>query len=551
MIRILLFISILMASFATTAYANDREAELRLPIADEKRVIAHYMTGMIPSREGETGWMDSTLYDSQGVMSALGGQYQTLPTISAIAGSVDQLPSMEDAALFEIRTAKLLGIDGFNFYYPLGPNEGFRQRYDRIIATFFDVAAKHDLDFKLTLCLSPNGQAQLTAIDKANIFGKHLRDLLARTNQSENWLRTPDGRLLIYTWLTDAMVANVWDGRQWEIRNEPERLREVAAAFEHMETVAGHDVAILYMLDQSHIPELVDETIRNFPAIYEWVKVGEEDLKRSREIAARCKAQGRTYIAEVHGDYYTSKVYPKGGHGLIFSRQRVLDIVREQGLAGIERHAQIVGLTQTFRDKLQLALDIDSPLINFTTWNDYPEGHHLAPEINHNFAFTVVLKDYLRRWRGGATRPDEDTVAVFFKKYASDVTPEPYNIPIKNKRAVGPAFADDGIEIITMLTAPARLHVEGHRPVNVRAGLTTTRLPMRDGPVIARVIRRGQVVAEVTSTEWITSNPYRTDRLTYAKSSAFEDYYKAVFGPLFGDDVMRHSSREYNRSTNR
>ncbi|MEM9065234.1 MAG: endo-1,3-alpha-glucanase family glycosylhydrolase [Planctomycetota bacterium] len=511
---------------------------LSRPIAQDKLVIAHYMTGMLPTPSGEFGWIDPARYDPNGFTSAAGGLYQTIPVISLHAGSREGLADPETAALFEMRAAKTLGIDGFNFYYPLGPDKAFRDRYDEYIVAFFAAAAEHGLDFKLTLCLAPYGHGDKDAFAKAEIYAEHLNGLLEQTDRSSNWLRTPDGRLLIYTWLADAFVSSDFDGRHWEIGEQPELLQTVATALDHMGSLAGEkDIAVIYHLDQPDVDGLVAEALKHFPAVYGWCETGADRMQRRREVAALAEQVGRTYVPEVHADYYTSKVYAKGEQAQIFDVERVLEI----GTSGIERRVQVMGLTQTFREKLKIAIDIDAPIISYTSWNDYPEGHHLAPEINHNFGFAVMLREYLRQWRGGnPEKPGYDALAVYFKKYPSDAMPSGHSVAVRTKQTVGPATADDGIDVLVIAQEQSILRVDGLDPQIVPAGVRVLRLPMRPGPVRVSLARGTASVASLVTPEWITQAPYRTDRLTYSFSSEFERYFGEIFG-----EAPRHTSMEY------
>ena len=151
------------------------------------------------------------------------------------------------------------------------------------------------------------------------------------------------------------------------------------------------------------------------------------------------------------------------------------------------------------------------------------------------------MRDYVRRWRGDAGPPAGDTVIVFFKKYPAAAEPEPYDIAVRNKKAVGPPDADDGVEVVTILKAPGTLTVGDAPPRDVPAGLSVSRYPMTTGPVRAAVTRDGAVVAHLLTPEWITLHPYRTDRLTYSFSSAFDRLYGEIYGP----DAPRHTSMQY------
>ena len=120
--------------------------------ADEKLVIAHYMTDMVPQTDRPlVRWIDPQLADPQGSTAALGGISQTVPYAS---------PHLRDADLskaidFEIRAARQLGVDGFQFYYPLGDNiRALENRYHQIISDFVRLSDTRYPGFKITLCLA-------------------------------------------------------------------------------------------------------------------------------------------------------------------------------------------------------------------------------------------------------------------------------------------------------------------------------------------------------------------------------------------------------------
>src|SRR6185437_12670991 len=91
------------------------------------------------------------------------------------------------------------------------------------------------------------------------------------------------------------------------------------------------------------------------------------------------------------------------------------------GIGGMQRKNMTVGLSTTFRKQLEFAIKDDTKLINVITWNDYPEGHHMAPEVNHNFGFAVLLNYYKAIWEGKPDPFDHDVAIAFFKKYKSDI----------------------------------------------------------------------------------------------------------------------------------
>jgi hypothetical protein len=152
----------------------------------------------------------------------------------------------------------------------------------------------------------------------------------------------------------------------------------------------------------------------------------------------------------------------------------------------------VLDLSRGFRRRLELAVELDAPVINLTTWNDYPEGHHLAPEINHNFGFAMLLQHYKAKWRGRPASGPREAAIAFFKKYPHATRPRPHDIEVDIRKRNAPPSAEDAIEVVTILDAPARLTVNAGAPVDVAAGLVETRVPMAPGPVRVRVTRGGR-----------------------------------------------------------
>jgi len=99
----------------------------------------------------------------------------------------------------------------------------------------------------------------------------------------------------------------------------------------------------------------------------------------------------------------------------------------------------------------------------------------------------------------------------------------------------------DLIEVVTILDAPATVRINDQPAASATAGVDVVRVPLEPGPVTVRVSRDGSVVKQFTTPEWITEQPFRTDRLTYSYSTEHERLSQG----LFGEDAPRHSSQQY------
>ena len=211
------------------------------------------------------------------------------------------------------------------------------------------------------------------------------------------------------------------------------------------------------------------------------------------------------------------------------------------GLKNSERKYIVTGLSYNFRKQLEFCVERDVPMINIITWNDYPEGHHLAPEGNHNDGFSLLLRYYKQCWKKESL-PAEDIIIAFYKKYRQNIHPSPFDFPVVEIEKPGvDRVVEDSIEIVSILSKPATLSVN-NKAVPVAAGLVATHFAGTAGPVTATLQRSDSLIKQLICPEWITDQPYRTDRLTYSFSTQTQSTWKTLLG-VTGDQRV-----EYNPS---
>jgi hypothetical protein len=248
-----------------------------------------------------------------------------------------------------------------------------------------------------------------------------------------------------------------------------------------------------------------------------------------QKVAATCKARKRAYTQTVYCDFYDSKLIDiRGGkYRLPFEVAEVQKLKMED----VVRDCVPTQMSYVYRRLLQRAVDTDAALLNFATWNDFPEGHHLAPEINHNFGLDLVLKYYKGQW---LRQPEEgpEAAAVFYKKYAHTVKPEYFPSTIRFWSAVEAEneAKDDFIEVVTLLKEKADVYINGRKAGEAEKGLRSTSIPTEVGPVKVEIRRGKKLLLKIRPPEWITDHPYRTDRITFIYSSDTPHRYREIFG---------------------
>ncbi|SDT31442.1 Glycosyl hydrolase family 71 [Mucilaginibacter mallensis] len=497
--------------------------EYSLPLTGEKLVIAHCMTNII--RYKDHPYEDSgnpDFYDKTGNITApLGGLTQVKPMANDLMANA----TLDESVEFEMRAAIRSGIDGFQFYYVLGLPD-----WDNIIKAYFRVAEAKHLNFKFTVCIShPNGGTEALKVAE---YARRINGIMDEVGHNNpHWLRTPDGRLVVYQWLGDGL-ADIPADKQ----GLPDQFY-IARAYKRLADDVHERFACVYTINTMINKQKLDDILDYFPAVWIWTLPYSNDYLGNM-VADECKARNRNFTGSVFSDFYTSKLLKKGTWDMYHTANEAADA----GISNVERKYIITGLSYNFRKLFEFGIKQNVPIINVITWNDYPEGHHLAPEINHNDGFSILLNYYKSVWKDlPSPYSDRDVAVVFFKKYKHNITPKPYNIPVKSfQREVIPTVWEDSIEVVTLLKAKGRLNVNGQYK-EVAAGLVSTKFKMSDGPVNVSVSRNDIVTVHFTTPEGITSHPYRADRLTYSFSSEFNRFYKDLY-PGFTPEY----SHEYN-----
>ncbi len=497
--------------------------EFSLPLTNQKLVIAHNMTDIIRFKHHDLeDSADPEYYPREGnITESLGGMVQ----VNVMSERYLKDSSLEQAVEFEMRAAMKCGIDGFQFYYPLrkrGPD-------DEIIKAYFKVAEEKHIPFKFTLC--PSHPGGLTEKVKIQEYAKRMNSIFdAVGHDNPHWLRTPDGRLVMYLWYGEQ-IADIPS----DLQGLPRQFY-VARALKKLANAIHENPAFVLGINFNITKDELNTWLDYIPAVWLWTLPYTKNYV-GEMVAETCKERHRTFTGSVFPSFYTSKLLPPGTWDMY---NFAIDAARA-GMDKVERRGIITGLSYNFRKLFEFAIEKDVPIVNIITWNDYPEGHHLAPEVNHNFGFSVLLNYYKSVWKHEPSPYQNKDVAIaFFKKYRHDIKPAPYNIPIVYLSQAVPESYEDSIEVVTILSNPADVTVNGQKK-NVQAGLVSTKFDYHPGPVDVSVERNGTKTVSFETPEWITDKPYRTDRLIYTFSSEFNEFHKAIFGnkpPLY--------STEYN-----
>ena len=524
-------LSLLLSGISLAKAPNAPSDEvLSLPLFEGKKVIAHSMTNLIHSREMKAfdanGTRDWYMPES---VPGIGGMY----IYASLPALMDMDMPLEEAVEYDIKAALQAGIDGFQLYYPIWASDEFLDRLDKIVRAYHRVIEKHGYDFEIALCLSKPWRKGVEQEEMEELiidrFNELFEDVDKETKQ-DAWMRTPDGRMLMWTWLPTRIYREEITNEQRDDKAYAEAYNKravdsAAKSYYKINKAVGEDIAYVYQAEYNDSAAEINAVFDNFPGAWSWV-LQLDDHEEQDKIDRLAKERKRHFGQTIFSDYYTSKMYPKeGGRPFLWLHQ-----VTDKDPKNLRREAISRLVTKRVRANIDRAIKNDVDVIHVATWNDYPEGQHFGPDINHNFAFAEMLKSYKDKWIAGSDIPSEEKAIVFYKKYPLDAVPK-FNVSTfyKGESDKGIEY-EDNVEVFTALKQPAEIYYNGELVGTAKQGLNTLATPMKIGKVEIVVKRDGKELFKLDPVMKITDKPYRSDRSTVGFSSKYYQNFKELFG---------------------
>ena len=250
--------------------------------APKKFVIAHYMTGMVPKTDRSVNrWLDPELSAPDGSTRSIGGLHQTVPMASLHLKNAN----LQRAVAFEIRAARRMGVDGFQFYYPLVDlTPKLALEYNATIREFIRQSEDEFAGFKISLCFAHPRTAQTTSRQqKIDYWAPSVRALVKDTQKSDAWLRTTDGSLLFFLWIGDALADEVQ-----HTANTRAQIVSVAHAYRQFAKAIGVPIQYVYHIQRTGSRDYVDAIATNFHAVWGWTN-SNENADFWDMVARRCR----------------------------------------------------------------------------------------------------------------------------------------------------------------------------------------------------------------------------------------------------------------------
>ncbi|SDK58967.1 endo-1,3-alpha-glucanase family glycosylhydrolase [Nonomuraea jiangxiensis] len=431
--------------------------------ASGRKVFAHYFTPYpisLDNRAPDTDYYARNYLNPDGESgkhAAYGGLLRDRPVARA--------PISGDYALADLKTevsqAIAAGLDGFTVDILSVTSENWTR-----VRNLVKAAEAVDPGFKIVLMPDTNG---LASVDSAA-----LAAAMAELAASESVFRLADGRLVVAPFKAEGRTPAWWS--DWMTT---------------METRYGIKVALVpCFLDFNRYRDAFA------PISYGFANWGNRNPAANASLGAN--------IDRAHD---LGKIW-----------MQPVSVQDERPNQGIFDEA---GNTENLRATWKGAIDGAADWVQLTTWNDYSENTQFAPSRNAGWTYLDINAYYLTCYKLGCPRITNDTAYLTPRIQPVAARPAYAQTKLMQLRG-GSTAARDTVEVLTMLTAAAQVTVTiggSAQTYDAPAGVSARTFPLRAGTASATVARGSTPVAQVTSTQAITTTPHVQDLHYRAASS--------------------------------
>ena len=186
-----------------------------------------------------------------------------------------------------------------------------------------------------------------------------------------------------------------------------------------------------------------------------------------------------------------------------------------------------------------MAEKTDAQFVQIVTWNDSNEGTSMVPSTGINYAFTMLNKHLIHRFKHGEfPKFKEDKVYMFYRKYHENVDPTLYPRATVSNTVNRWGWTDDVLHVIVFASDAGTVKIsgtaKGEQSFELKKGFNEFKVKTAiDQEIATRVFRKGELAHELISPERVTDQPFREDLVPWGWSSDCRAYYALDFGKDF------------------
>ncbi|MBD0401972.1 hypothetical protein [Flammeovirga sp. EKP202] len=442
----------------------------------------------------------------------------TVPLVSIMTNPMEN----SDAFEFEMKSAKLMGIDGFQFELRPSAGDYYLNRFKKIFTDYVKVAEDNNIDFKFSIVVDMKRSKKMPVSLLLMKVGNTLNELFKATNYSKKWLRTGNNKVVVFLKYPQKVMDEGFGKKYVEpfIAN-PNLIKNVAEVYESLRKGLVDDVAFVYQADHVADPQLVNQILDYFPAIYTSSSTQNYALGIER-LAEVCKERNRPFIQCVFSELKGTKRYDVHTDKKLSTMKG-----KTSKMADKETYvrAHNYKMTSMLRDLLEKGIERDADMLTVYSWNFFNRGTHFAPELHHGYGLGIILNYYKNRWLNSDKELENEVVLISFKNFLPGELNQTKGVKVKFREKEQLYLNDlDSVEVVTQLKEGGEVYFNNQYMGFAPKGIHAFYALKEKGKMEVKVKREKLTVLEYTTPKEVIGKQSYTDFLTYSFSN-LDDFY--------------------------
>lgn len=448
---------------ASSEISSDRPFGVARPNDSERKVFAHYFPPYpisIDNRKPDSDYYQRDLINpngEHGIHAAYGGLLRDRPLERKPRSGNWKLKDL----VTEINQAADAGIDGFTVDIL-----GLHGTNWNVVMNLSRAAEISGRDFKIV----PNLDA--SALKHANL--DDIAKQLVKFYRSPSAYTLTNGDYVLSSFMAENKPVDWW-----------KRLMSLLSVNNNIRIAL---IAVLLNTSDRNLREYAPISY----ALSSWGERTPAAVSRAPNLARKAASLGVKWMAPIA----VQDVRPK---------------------AGMYAESSNTGL---LRASWNRAITDKASLVQLITWNDYSETTSFAPSEAHGWTFLDINAYYLTAFKNGEVpHITGDAIYVTQRIQLHDTAPLVGSQLMRPILGGSHAPPRDDVEILSMLTHAATADVSigsHHYRVRIKAGVTTTDIPLSTGSIEITLERRGKQILSVNSPFTVEEHPEVQDLQYYA-----------------------------------
>ncbi|NLR93963.1 glycoside hydrolase family 71/99 protein [Flammeovirga agarivorans] len=459
-----------------------------------------------------------------------------VPEVTMMSNPMENLDAFE----YDIRSAMMMGIDGFKFEYRVYSAKAYKKNFAKVLSSYISVAEQKNIDFKFSIEVIMTRPLKYSSDNLFSDIKKDLNHLFQETKFSKKWMRTGNDKIIVFTKDPHHGIDEGINKKFLkEVRNNPAIIGQLGDKFDQLKEDLFAPVAFVYQISNIDNKISTPLILEHFAA----VTTSRNTVRRKKnvqQLRALCKKHNREYIPTVFLEQQHTQLFSvEENKRLTENSEFAKSIPNKDTQFKASNHKQ----TSTFRRLMEDNITDDVHLINLSSWNLFDEGSHFAPEIHHSYGLGVLLNFYKNKWVGKTEQIDEEMIMTSYKNVLPGELNSNDNIKVNLLNRFYKKEALDSLEVLTLLKEEGSLYFNGKFIQNVPKGLHTTYVPLKQGNVEVQVKREGIQSLSFKSPKSVTGMNDRVDFTTYMLSNLDEKYSMMNHNLILNAEMSKMQNR--------